>query len=71
MRLRFIFKYLFPIANTVTFPVSVVITERSFSTLKRLKTWLMINMGDEKLTNLVLLNIYKDIAINIVINITS
>lgn len=48
-----------------TLPVSAATAERSFSTLRRLKTWLRANMGEERLTGLALLNIHKDIAINI------
>lgn len=47
-----------------TLPVSVATAERSFSTLRRLKTWLRANMGEERLTGLALLNIHRDVVIN-------
>ncbi|CAI6354812.1 unnamed protein product [Macrosiphum euphorbiae] len=40
-------------------PVSVASAERSFSTLRRLKTWLRSNMGEERLVGLALLNIHR------------
>ncbi|KAJ8969757.1 hypothetical protein NQ314_001594 [Rhamnusium bicolor] len=48
-----------------TLPVSVATAERSFSSLRRLKTWLRANMGEERLTGLTLLNIHKDIVVDI------
>jgi hypothetical protein len=42
-----------------TLPVSTASAERSFSTLKRLKTYLGNTIGQERLTGLVLLNIYR------------
>jgi len=48
-----------------TLPVSAASAERSFSTLKRFKKWLRSNMGEERLTGLALLNIQKNISINI------
>ena len=38
----------------VTLPVTTATPERSFSTLKRLKTYLRSSMGDERLTSLAL-----------------
>ena len=46
-------------------PVSVTSAERSFSTLKRLKTLLRSTMAQERLVELTLLNIHKDIEVNI------
>ncbi|XP_050500951.1 uncharacterized protein LOC126880918 [Diabrotica virgifera virgifera] len=46
-------------------PVSVASAERSFSTLKRLKSWLPSTMCQERLVGLSLLNIHRDIEINI------
>uniref|UniRef100_A0A6P7FUL7 Uncharacterized protein LOC114334311 n=1 Tax=Diabrotica virgifera virgifera TaxID=50390 RepID=A0A6P7FUL7_DIAVI len=46
-------------------PVSVAIAETSFSTLKRLKSWLRSTMCQERLVGLSLLNIHRDIEINI------
>ncbi|XP_025419323.1 zinc finger MYM-type protein 1-like, partial [Sipha flava] len=40
-------------------PVSVASAERSFSTIRRLKTWLRSNMGEERLVGLALLNIHR------------
>lgn len=47
-----------------TLPVSAAAAERSFSTLRRLKTWLRANMAEERLTGLALLNVHRDIAID-------
>lgn len=46
-------------------PVSVASAERSFSTLKRLKTWLRAATGQERLVGLALLHVHRDININI------
>lgn len=48
-----------------TFPVSVATAERSFSGLKRLKTWLRSKIAQERLTGLALLHIHRDIDVNI------
>jgi len=48
-----------------TLPISTASAERSFSTLRRLKTWLRSRMGEERLTGLALLNIHRDIAVSI------
>ena len=42
-------------------PISVATAERSFSTLRRLKTWLHANMNQERLAGLALLHIHLDI----------
>ncbi|XP_055907106.1 zinc finger MYM-type protein 1-like isoform X1 [Eupeodes corollae] len=42
-----------------TLPVSVATSERSFSCLRRLKTYLRSKTGEERLNGLMLLNIYK------------
>ena len=44
----------------LTMPVSTANAKRSFSVLKRLKTYLCNSMGDECLISLALLNIYRD-----------
>nr|CAI5843535.1 unnamed protein product [Callosobruchus analis] len=44
-----------------TLPVSVASAERSFSSLKRLKSWLRSTMGQERLVGLALLHIHRDI----------
>lgn len=41
----------------VTLPVSVATAERSFSALRRLKTWLRAHMSETRLTSLTLLYI--------------
>lgn len=46
-------------------PVSVASAERSFSTLRRLKTWLRTRMSNERLTGLALMNVHRDINIEI------
>ncbi|XP_043478496.1 52 kDa repressor of the inhibitor of the protein kinase-like [Leptopilina heterotoma] len=48
-----------------TLPVSAATPERSFSTLRRLKTWLRASMEQERLTGLALLNIHKDLTLDI------
>lgn len=48
-----------------TLPVSLVTAERSFSTLHRLRTWLRANMGEERLTDLALLSVHRDVLINL------
>ncbi|XP_060865953.1 52 kDa repressor of the inhibitor of the protein kinase-like [Metopolophium dirhodum] len=47
-----------------TLPVSTASAERSFSTLKRLKTYLRNTIGQERLTGLTLLNIYRDVTVD-------
>jgi hAT family C-terminal dimerisation region len=46
-----------------TLPVTTASAERSFSTLRRLKTYLRSTMTDDRLTSLALLNIHHDITI--------
>jgi len=46
-------------------PVSVASTERSFSTLKRLKTWLRNTMCESRLTGLALMHLHRDVNIDI------
>lgn len=58
----------FPVIDTLlkilaTLPVSTASAERSFSTLKRLKTYLRNTTGQERLTGLAVLNIYKDVIV--------
>ncbi|KAJ8872200.1 hypothetical protein PR048_025802 [Dryococelus australis] len=47
-----------------TLPVSVATAERTFSTLKRINTWLRITMNEDRLIGLALLATHRDIAIN-------
>ncbi|XP_029342283.1 uncharacterized protein LOC103309214 [Acyrthosiphon pisum] len=44
-----------------TLPVSVASAERSFSTLRRVKTWLRSRMDEDRLTSLCLLNVHQNI----------
>ncbi|XP_022163133.1 uncharacterized protein LOC111028709 [Myzus persicae] len=46
-----------------TLPVSVASAERSFSTLRRLKTWLRSQIGQDRLTGLALLHVHLDIEL--------
>ena len=48
-----------------TLPVTSCSFERSFSALKRIKTFLRSSMGNERLTALTLLHIHRDIEIDI------
>ena len=48
----------------LSLPVSVATAERSFSTLRRVKTWIRSRMGEERLTGLALLNIHRDIPVD-------
>ena len=42
-----------------TLPVSTATSERSFSTMRRLKTYLMSSIGNERMAGLALLSIHK------------
>lgn len=46
-----------------TLPVSVASSERSFSTLRRLKTNLRNKTRQDRLNGLALLNVHRDIAV--------
>jgi len=46
-----------------TLPVSVATSERSFSCLRRLKTYLRNKTGEERLNRLMLLNLYRDVEV--------
>lgn len=48
----------------VTLPVSTCTSERSFSTLRRLKTYLRNTTRQERLNGLCMLNIHREIAIS-------
>lgn len=48
----------------ITLPVTTATGERSFSTLRRLKTYLRNTMGQNRLNSLALLNIHRDIEVN-------
>lgn len=47
-----------------TIPVTTATTERSFSTLRRLKTYLRNSMSENRLTGLALLNIYYEMDVD-------
>lgn len=46
-----------------TLPVSVASSERSFSSLRRLKTYLRNKTGEDRLNGLALLNVHQDIKV--------
>ena len=46
-------------------PATSCTAERSFSCLRRLKSWLRSNMGEQRLTYLALLNINRELVDNI------
>jgi len=43
-----------------TLPVSTATSERTFNTMRRLKTYLRSSIGNERMTGLTLLSIHKD-----------
>ena len=43
-----------------TLPVTTASSERSFSTMRRLKTYLRSTMGEQRLTSLALLSVHRD-----------
>jgi hypothetical protein len=43
-------------------PVSVATAERSFSTMKRIKNYLRNRIGDERLSDLAVLHLHRDIV---------
>ena len=51
------------LAVLATLPVSTATPERSFSTLRRLKTWLRNSTGEERLSGLALLAVHRDVDI--------
>ena len=46
-------------------PVSVATAERSFLTLRRLKTWTRSTMQEERLSGLALMHVHRDIDVDI------
>jgi len=48
----------------ITLPISITTAERSFSSLRLLKTWLRSRMSEERLTGIALLYIHKNINIH-------
>ncbi len=49
----------------LTMPVSSATCERSFSTLRRLKNYMRNTMGNDRLSDLALLNIHQDIEVDL------
>ena len=45
----------------LSLPISVASSERSFSTLRRLKTWTRSTMTQKRLTHLTLMHVHSDI----------
>ncbi|CAH0551331.1 unnamed protein product [Brassicogethes aeneus] len=45
----------------ITIPCTTATVERSFSTLRRVKTWLRSTMGEERLTGLCLMSVHRDL----------
>ncbi|KAK2703052.1 hypothetical protein QYM36_018395 [Artemia franciscana] len=62
-------RHLYPYVNSLdistSLPVSVASAERSFSKLRKLKTWLRAQMGQTRLSGLAFLNVHRDIDISI------
>ncbi|XP_063230714.1 52 kDa repressor of the inhibitor of the protein kinase-like [Bacillus rossius redtenbacheri] len=48
-----------------TLPISNASSERSFSALRRLKTWLRSRMSEDRLIGLALLHVHRDIPVNV------
>jgi hypothetical protein len=48
-----------------TLPVTTCSSERSFSTLRRIKTYLRSTMGSERLNGLAMLSIHRDIQVEV------
>ena len=46
----------------LTLPISSATCERSFSALRKIKSWLRVSMGQERLTDLSILYIEKDLT---------
>lgn len=46
----------------LTIPISSASCERSFSAMRRIKTWLRSTMTNDRFTNLSILNIEKDLS---------
>ena len=48
-----------------TLPISNATAERTFSTLRRLKSWLRSTQGQDRLTGLALLSVHRDVQIKV------
>lgn len=51
--------------NTQQFCSISATPERTFSTLRRIKSWMRTRMREDRLTGLALLNVHRDIEVNI------
>ena len=49
----------------LTIPVTTATAERSFSALRRIKTYLRSTMSEERLNNVMLLHVHKDFCDNL------
>lgn len=49
----------------LTMPVSSATSERSFSAMRRIKSYLRSTMGDERLSNLSLMHVHRQIPVEI------
>ncbi len=54
------------LSTLVTMPVSTASVERSFSSLRRIKTWLRSTMTEDRLTSLALLHVHRDHEVDVV-----
>jgi len=52
----------------LTLPISSATCERSFSALRKIKTWLRVSMRQDRLTDLSILYIEKDLTKSINVN---
>ena len=57
--------YTMAVRILLVLPATSCTAERSFSCLRRLKSWLRSNMGEQRLTYLALLNINRELVDNI------
>lgn len=63
---KFFFPNLYKLLQVaLTIPVSSASCERSFSVMRRIKTWLRNSMSNDRFSNLSLLHIERDLANNI------
>jgi hypothetical protein len=53
------------LAILLTMPVSSATSERSFSAMRRIKSYLRSTMGDERLSNLSLMHVHRQIPVEI------
>ena len=61
--IKFIYQNIYILLQLCTLiPVSIADAERSFSTLKLIKTYLRNRLNDERLSDVAVINIHKDIA---------